>query len=74
MGSSVIRSGDLLNFGQLFKAFVQQLICPNLRTFLGNFCKCVKIYHFSSEMILGNFYRHLAIFSGHTVVEGETTL
>ena len=31
-------------------------------TFLGNFCKGVKIYHFSSELILGNFYRHLAIF------------
>ena len=27
-------------------------------TFLGNF---------SREIILGNFYRHLAIFSGHTV-------
>ena len=31
-------------------------------TFLGNFCKVVKIYHFSSEIILGIFYRHLAIF------------
>ena len=28
-------------------------------TFLGNFCICVKIYYFSSEI---NFYRHLAIF------------
>ena len=26
----------------------------------------MKVYHFSSEIILGNFYRHLAIFSGHT--------
>ena len=33
-----------------------------LQTFLGNFCKGVKIYHFYSEIILGNFYRHLAIF------------
>ena len=30
-------------------------------TFLGNFCKGVKIYRFSSEIILGNFYRHLEI-------------
>ena len=31
-------------------------------TSLGNFCKDVKIYHFPSEIILGNFYRYLAIF------------
>ena len=24
------------------------------------------MYHFSNEIILGNFYTHLAIFSGHT--------
>ena len=40
---------------------------PKSPTFLGNFCKGVKIFHFSSKIILGNFYRHLAIFSGHTV-------
>ena len=39
---------------------------PKSATFLGNFCKGVKIYHFSIEIILGNFYRHLSIFSGHT--------
>ena len=39
---------------------------PKSPPFLGNFCKGVKIYYFSSEIILGNFYRHLAIFSGHT--------
>ena len=32
------------------------------RTFLGNSCKGVKIFNFSSEIILGNFYRHLAKF------------
>ena len=31
-------------------------------TFLGNFCKGVKIFHFSIEIILGNFCRLLAIF------------
>ena len=35
---------------------------PKYHTFLGNFCKGVKIYHFSSEIHLGNFYRHLAMF------------
>ena len=25
-------------------------------------CEGVEIYHFSSEIILGNFYRHVAIF------------
>ena len=29
--------------------------------------KAVKIFNFSSEIILGNFYRHLQIFTGHTV-------
>ena len=29
---------------------------------MGNFCKGVKIYHFYSKIILGNIYRHLAIF------------
>ena len=35
---------------------------PKSPTFFGNFCKSVKIYHFSSEIILGNFCRLLAIF------------
>ena len=39
-------------------------------TFLGNYCKGVKIYHFSSEIILGIFYRHLAIFFWSLCQEG----
>ena len=36
---------------------------PKSLTFLGNFCKCVKINHISSEITFGRkFYRHLAIF------------
>ena len=31
-----------------FESLWQQLICPNLPSFLSNFCKGVKIYHFSS--------------------------
>ena len=35
---------------------------PKSPKFLGIFCKGVKIDHFSREIILANFYRHLAIF------------
>ena len=62
---SVTRSGDLLDFGQLLNALAT-LNLPKSLTFLRNFGKGVKIYHFSSKIILGNFYRHLAIFSGYT--------
>ena len=41
--SSVTRLGDFLHFGQPFK----------LPTVLGNFCKGVKIIHFSREIIFG---------------------
>ena len=49
-----------------FKKPMAAIICPNLQFFLGNFCKGVKIYHFEAKSFLGNVYRHLAIFSGHT--------
>ena len=48
--TSVTRLGDLLEFGQLFKALTT-INLPKSPTFLGNFCKGVKIYHFSSEII-----------------------
>ena len=35
---------------------------PKSPTFLGIFCKGVYYLSFSGEIILGNFYRHLAIF------------
>ena len=50
------RSGDLLDFGQLLNAFGNTLFAQ-ISHILKEFCKVVKIYH---------FYRHLAIFSGHT--------
>ena len=55
---SVTRLGDLLDFGQLFKAFS---LAKSL-TFLGDFCKGVNIFNFSSEINLGNFYKHLVTF------------
>ena len=51
-----------------FSRHVAKIDLPKSPTFLGNFCKGVKMNHFSSEIIflvksfLGNFYRHLAIF------------
>ena len=60
-GSSVTRLGDLLHFGQLFKACGNNSFAQ-IYHFLGNFCKGVKFCHFSSEIILGTFYRHLATF------------
>ena len=41
---------------------------PKPPTFLGNFCKGVKIYLFLGKSFLGNFYRHLAIFFLVTLV------
>ena len=64
--ASVTRLADILDFRQLTKPLAT-INLPKSSTFLVNFCKGVKIIHFSSEIILGNFYRHLAIFSGHTV-------
>ena len=63
--TSVARLGDLLDIGK-------HLAANNLSkspTFLGNFGKVVKIKIFLMKSILCNFYRHLAIFSGHTVCD-----
>ena len=51
------RLGDLLYFGQLFKAFGEINLAKS-PTFLGNFCKGV-------NLVLGNFYRLWNFFSGH---------
>ena len=59
--TSVTRLGDLLDFGPLFKAFGNNYFHKS-HTFLGNFSKGIKIFIFSSEIILGNFYRYLATF------------
>ena len=44
--------GDLLDFGELSKPLAA-IDLPKSLTFFGNFCKGVKIYHFPSEIILG---------------------
>ena len=47
---SVTRLGDLL--GNFFKPLAT-IHLPKSPTFLANFCKWVKIYHFSTEIIFG---------------------
>ena len=49
------RLGDLLDFGPFLKPLATFNL-PKSPSFLSNFCKGVKIYHFSSEIIFGNFY------------------
>ena len=50
--TSVTRLGDFLHFVQLLKPFAT-IILPKYTAFLGIFCKVVKIYHFSGEIIFG---------------------
>ena len=64
---SVTRFGDLLDFGQLFQSLWQQFILPKSPTFLGNLCKGVKIFYFSSEIIFwAPFIDIWELFTGHT--------
>ena len=53
--ASVTRLDDLVQFGQLFEASGNNKFAYILSNF----------FHFSSEIILGNFYRHLANFWSH---------
>ena len=50
------RLGDLLSFGQLLKPLAT-INLPKSTTFLGIFCKGVKINHFSSEIIFGQLLK-----------------
>ena len=50
--TSVTRLGNLLDFEQVLKPMAT-INLPKSLKFLGNFCKGVKIYHFSSEIIFG---------------------
>ena len=59
------RLGDFLHFGQLFKPLAP-INLPKYPTCLGNFCKGVKIYNFSGEIIFGQLLLTFGDFSGHT--------
>ena len=58
---NVTRLDDLLHFGQLFQASGNNFYAQ-ITHILGNFCKGVQIFYFSSKIMFGNFYRHLATF------------
>ena len=63
---SVTRLGDLLDFEQLFKP-VETISMPKSPTFLGDFCKGVKIFNYSSEIIFWATFIHIwQLFTGHT--------
>ena len=49
---SVIRLGNLLHFGQLFKACGNNYFAQIVQI-LGNFCEGVKTFHFAIEIIFG---------------------
>ena len=49
---SVTRLGDFSTLGKFLKRLAT-INLPKSITFLGNFCKGVKIYRFSSEIIFG---------------------
>ena len=52
----MVRLGYLLDIGQLLKPFAAINLAKS-STFLGNFCKGVKIYNFSSEIIFGQLLK-----------------
>ena len=60
---SVTRLDNLLHFGQLFKACGDNYFAQ-ITHILGNYC--LKSLTFLVESFLGNFYRHLVTFTGHT--------
>ena len=74
---SVSRLSDLLHFGQLFKACSNNYLAQ-IAHILDNFCKGVKIFQFSSEIIFGQHFLTIGDFLrvtlGHfrvTLVEGK---
>ena len=61
INNSVIRLGNLQDFGQVLKPLAT-IQFPNSLTFLGNFCKGVKISYFSSENIFGQILQKFGNF------------
>ena len=59
--SSVTRLGDFFNFGQPFKAGGNNILHKST-TLLGNFCKGVKIIHFSCVIVFGQLLKKFGNF------------
>ena len=66
----VTRLGDLLDFRRVLKAF-GNINLPKSPTFLGNFCKGVIIFHFSSEIIFGQLLQTFGDFFLVTLLPSE---
>jgi len=64
------RLGDLLHFGQLFKACDNNYFAQ-IAHILGNFCIAVYIFHFSIEIIFGEL---LSTFGDFFLVTLDQTL
>ena len=58
---SVTRLGDFFNFGQPFKAGGNNILHKST-TSLGNFCKGVKIIHFSCVIVFGQLLKKFGNF------------
>ena len=55
--------GRFITLWATFQSPWQQLFCPKCQHIWGNFCKFVKIFHFTSKILIGElFFRHLATF------------
>ena len=63
---SVTISGDVLDLGKFLKPLAT-IKFPKSTTFLAIFVKVSKSIFFLVNSFLGNFFRNLAIFSGHAV-------
>ena len=61
MGDSVTRLGDLLDFGQLFKACGNNYF-SQIANISRQFLKMSKYFIFHVKLFLGNFYRYLCDF------------
>ena len=67
--NSVTRLGDFLHILGNFLKPLATIIFSKSPTFLGNFCKGVKINHFLVNSFLVNFLDFWWFLSGHTAYE-----
>ena len=70
--ASVTRLGDLLHFGQLFKACGNNYFA-HITHILIQFCKVVEIFHFNSEIIFGQLLQTFGEFLLVTLIVAKNT-
>ena len=68
---SVTRLGPFWTWGNFLKPLAT-ISLPKFPTFLGNFCKDVKIYHYSMEFIFGQLLKTFGDFFLVTLVDVYT--